>query len=602
MAKKPQQVDEAAAAVFVIDQEDIRRSGSSTIPDLLRMVPGLEVATLTSGGSAVSARGFNGFSSNKLLILVDGRPIYLSVFSGVFWDQQLAPLEDIQRIEVVRGPGATLWGANAVNGVINVVTKHAVDTLGASGSLQADTADGGRFDARYGAQLGASGAIRLYLTGRQQDGLVQSGAAQFTNHSEGLQGGFRADVEPSGIDALTIQGDMQSGSYHFPQDRAVAPGLPLPTGGDFSGANVLGRWTRTWDPKTGMSLQLYWDHVKRSQSGIKGATDKLDLDFSHHFSAGRQSVVWGAGLRQTTDDVTGQSFLFLDPAHRQDLWYGAYVEDDITLAPDRLNVSIGAKIEHNDFSGFEFQPSIRTMWRSPYGWSMWGAISRAVRTPSDFETGLTVLTPFVVVLPSTLKSERLTAYEIGWRGHLWSGAALDVTAYHQEYDRLIAQGVDGSAGPFGPLIGHYGNRIKGSNDGIEAALDVRVTPQWTLKAAGSWQSLSIPDLPLMPGSSMTTVREGASPKGQVSVRSRWNVTDTVDFDAWVRHVGELDGGAVKAYTNLDLRLAWRPTAHLEVSLSGFNLLSSQRIEFIEPNLPFRAVVQRRGQVGLSVRY
>lgn len=602
VAKKPQQVDEAAAAVFVIDQEDIRRSGADNIPDLLRMVPGVEVATLTSGGSAVSARGFNGYSSNKLLILVDGRPIYLSVLSGVFWDQQLVPVEDIQRIEVVRGPGATLWGANAVNGVINIVTKHAVDTLGAVATVQADTADAGRFDARYGVQLGAAGVLRLYMTGRRQDARAQFMDRQFDNHSEGLQGGFRADVEPSQIDALTIQGDIQAGSYRFPPDRAVGPGLPLPTGGDFSGANVLGRWTRSWDPKTGMSLQLYWDHVKRSQSGIKGATDKLDLDFSHHFSLGRQSLVWGAGIRQTTDDVTGQSFLFLDPGHRRDTWYGAYVEDDISLMPDRLNLSIGAKIEHNDFSGFEFQPSIRTIWRSPYGWSVWGAVSRAVRTPSGFETSLTLLTPFLVVSPTSLKSERLTAYELGWRGHLWRGAALDVTAYHHDYDRLISQGVDGMAGPAGPLIAHYGNRSQGSNDGIEAALDVKLTPQWTVKAAGSWQSLSIPARPLLPGSSAPAVREGASPRGQASVRSRWNVTDTVDFDAWLRHVGQLDDGLVKAYTNLDVRLAWRPTPHLELSLSGFNLLSRQRIEFIEPTLPYQAVVERRAQIGLAVRY
>ncbi|HEX2815493.1 MAG TPA: TonB-dependent receptor plug domain-containing protein, partial [Phenylobacterium sp.] len=271
VAKKPQQVDEVAAAVFVIDQEDIRRSGATTVPDLLRMVPGMEVADLGSGGSAVSARGFNGLSANKLLILVDGRAIYLSVLSGVFWDQQLVPVEDIQRIEVVRGPGATLWGANAVNGVINIVTKHAVDTLGAAATVQADTGEGGRFDARYGVQLGSAGAIRLYATGRTQDRPAQFMGAQFNDHTQALQGGFRFDVDTSQIDALTLQGDAQSGSFHYPPDRAVAPGLPLPTGGDFSGGDLLGRWTRTWDPKTGMSLQLYWDHVQRVTSGLTGA-------------------------------------------------------------------------------------------------------------------------------------------------------------------------------------------------------------------------------------------------------------------------------------------------------------------------------------------
>ena len=603
VAKKPQRVDEAAAAVFVIDQEDIRRSGATTIPDLLRMVPGLEVGALTSGAFAVSARGFNGRSSNKLLVLVDGRAIYLSALSGVFWDQQLVPVEDIQRIEVVRGPGAALWGANAVNGVINIVTKHAVDTLGAAATAQAGTDNDRRFDARYGFQLGEAGALRLYATGVDRHDMAQLGSVIVANPSRGIQGGFRVDVDPNEQDALTLQGDLNSGSYHFNQSPLFNPAtLPLPANGGYSGADVLGRWSRTWDAQTGMALQAYWDHVHRSDEGLNGSADQLDLDLSGHFQATpRQALIWGAGFRQTSDHVLGQSFLFLSPDHRRDNWYGAYGEDDIALT-SRLNLSIGAKIEHNDYSGFEFQPSIRAIWRSPQGWSVWGAISRAVRTPSRFEEDLTLFTSALELLPGALGSEKLTAYEIGWRGQLWSGAALDVAGYHQVYKDLIAETVTGFIPPSGPAITRFGNSASAHNTGVEVALNDRLTPNWTVKASGSWQSLKIPTPGLLNAVSGSVVDAAASPATQFSLRSQWNVTDDVDFDVWIRRVGQLDAGAVKAYTDLDLRLAWRPTAHIEVSVSGFNLLSRERVEFRDPTEPLTAVIQRRGQISLGVRY
>lgn len=603
VAKTPQRVDEAAAAVFVISQDDIRRSGMSTIPDLLRMVPGLEVGDLPSGGAAVAARGFNGYSSNKLLVLIDGRAIYLSALSGVFWDQQLIPVEDIQRIEVVRGPGATLWGANAVNGVINVVTKHSVDTLGAAASAQVDSTGSSNLDVRYGAQLGSLGALRVYVTRRQQDGRAQLLDTQFDSDSDAVQGGFRADIEPSDIDALTLQGDIQSGNSHFPPAYAFARNLPLPTAIVFNGANLLGRWNRTWDARTGMSVQANWDVVRRSGSGLKGRADQFNLDLSGHFSVGdRNAFVVGAGIRRTSDLVTGSPVLFLSPDNSDNLWYGAYVEDDISLVRDRLDLTVGTKVEHNDYSGVEIQPSIRAIWHSPAGWSAWGAISRATRTPSRFETAITLMTPQLEVLPGPLKSEQLTAYEMGWRSRLWSGATLDLTVFHQVYDKLIAQRQAGAPALTGPQILGFGNVGRGRNDGVGAALNVQIKPWWAIKAAASWQSLSIDNDSAAEDFPGSAVNAGASPRAQVSVRSQWNVTDAVDFDAWIRHVGRLQEGPVKAYNDLDLRLAWRPTAHLEVSLAGFNLLKSQRIEFIDPALPFKAVIERRGQVGLAVRY
>ncbi|MEO6340945.1 MAG: TonB-dependent receptor [Caulobacteraceae bacterium] len=604
VAKKPQRVDEASAAIFVIGQDDIRRSGKTTIPDLLRLAPGLEVASLPHGGAAVTARGFNGLSANKLLVLVDGRAIYLSAFSGVFWDQQMLPVEDIQRIEVVRGPGATLWGANAVNGVINIVSKHSVDTLGAFGSGQVDSAGGRRFNARYGVQLGGSGALRVYMNGSRNDALAQVGPLEVNDHSRGLQGGFRMDLEPSERDAVTLQGDLQDGEHHFPDAFSLSPAaLPLPTASRSKGANILGRWTRTWSDRAGMSLQAYWDHVHREESALDGRSDQFDVDFSHHFDLNaHNAVVWGLGYRRAIDDVKGAPYIYMNPQRGQNDWYGAYVEDDIRLAGDRLTLSLGGKFEHNDFSGFEFQPSVRALWRSPWGWSVWGAVSRAVRTPSRFESTLTVLSPVLELLPARLDSEKVTSYELGWRGEVVHGVALDLAAYRSNYTGLITDAVTGAAGPFGPYITQLGNRTTGHGTGVEAALDLKLSPTWTVKASASWQDLDVAPVAGTTNIAGLSIDEGLSPRTQLSLRSQWNVSDAVDLDVWYRHVDRLRTGPVNAYDSLDLHVAWRPTAHLELSVVGSNLLAAKTVEIALPTNPFQAVAQRRVQVGLTARY
>lgn len=597
VAKKPQKVESAAAAIFVISQEDIRRSGATTVPDLLRMVPGLEVADLPANGSAVSARGFNGRFSNKLLILVDGRAIYTSTLAGVLWDQQLVAVEDIQRIEIVRGPGATLWGANAVNGVINVVTKHAVDTLGAAATVQLDDGHGRRFHARLGTQLGESGALRVYATGNSNNDHAL-GPVELDDRSKAIQAGFRYDMEPSDRDAFTLQGDVQSGDFNLRDSLWKAP----VSDGGFNGANVLGRWTRTLGQGAGLSVQLYWDRVRRDEFGLSGSRDLFDFDASHHFRSGeRNAIVWGFGYRETSDRVEGQPNLLLTPMHRSDAWYSAYGQDDIQVIPERLTLTIGAKLEHNDYSGFEFQPSVRAIWLSPGGWSVWGAVSQAVRTPSRLETGLTVATPQFMISPTDVGSEKMTAYELGWRGHISPSIALDLTAFRQNYDSLIALSYTGYT-PGLPPIFRFANQGSGANTGAEAALDAKLNAKWTVKVAASVQDLTVDAGGFQPVSYGNPLSAGASPRGQLSVRSWWNVTDNVDLDVWLRHVDQLRAGPVDAYTDLDVRIAWRPTVHLELSVTGKNLLDKSRIEIIDPGVGIPAVVDRRFMFSVAARY
>jgi len=609
VAKKPQRVDAAAAAVFVITEDDIRRSGATTIPDLLRMVPGLEVAQLPSGGAAVTARGFNGFSANKLLVLVDGRAIYISALGGVLWDQQLVPVENIQRIEVVRGPGATLWGANAVNGVINIVTKHSVDTLGAAFTAQADSQGGDRTFAQFGAQVGSSTTLRVYATDHDLSDHLEGEHGLIDDYATGAQGGFRLDADPSPVDAVTVQGDLQAG---YNKISAASPLVTMPPGSivttlpdsyTFSGANLIGRWTRTMSDTSGFSLQMDWDKVSRELLGFYGDINQFNVDFSDHFDLGhRNGFIWGVNYNLTAINSSGTSLYFFTPKARTDNLFGAYVEDDIIAIPDRLTVSVGTKVEHNDYSGYEVEPSIRALWRGGPSWSVWGAISRAVRTPSQFEADLTLASAFLVLRPNDdLTSEKMTAYEIGWRDQIRPGLALDLTAYRQEYYDLISWGFAGIVPP-GIVEIQYGNHGHGQSTGVELAATAAITPQWTIKIAGDLMNLGITPGGLGTVASSNAIDQGASPDNQASVRSLWNVTDDIDFDVWYRHVAKLATGPIPAYDDLNLRLAWRPTVHIEVSLMGDHLLSAERIEIRDPTDPLPAIIARQGLVKVAMRY
>lgn len=606
VAKRPQNVQESPAAVFVIGREDIRRSGATTLPELLRMVPGVEVASLLGHKAAVSARGFNGQFANKLLVLVDGRAIYLSALSGVSWEQQAVPVEDIERIEVVRGPGATLWGANAVNGVINVVTKHAVDSLGGAATAQVDSEGSGRAYLRQGFRIGETGALRLYGVVASKYGEATSEGNAVEDRALAGQIGFRFNAEPNDRDAVTLQGDLQSNRFTPRRRDGVGLTGALNPSGNATNQNLAARWTRTIDEGQSTTLQVYFDRVDLRQG--PGLERRLfDVEFSHQFQIGsRHDIVWGLGYRSTENRF--EPFTNLTVVSTNQNWYGGFVQDDITVIPERLVLSLGAKLEDNPWTGFEVQPSARAIWTGAAGWSLWGAVSQAARTPSDLEVGVSAdfrPLPVVLVVGNT-EAERLTAFEVGWRGRINPAATLDLTAFYNLYDGLI-----GSEGKIvildrAPvLVFSPANITDAQAYGAEASLDARLKPWWTLKVAASWLKVETDPI-LTPFTTIGTLGGELSPTTQLSVRSMFDVSDSVDLDLWVRHVDAGHDDRTKSYTNLDLRLAWRPKPDLELSLLGLNLFGDRAPElrtdgvsaFSRPS-PY---IARRVQISASVRY
>lgn len=590
VAKRPQRIADAPAAVFLITQDDIRRSGARSIDELLRMVPGMEVATVSPDGSAVSARGFNNRYANKLLVLMDGRAVYVSTLSGVLWDQQLTRLEDIQRIEVVRGPGATLWGANAVNGVINIVTKHAVDSLGAGMSAWRDDEGASRASGRIGLRIGEDGALRLSVNEVRRRGKAVDLGQIIEERTEGRQLGFRYDVEPSDHDSFTLQGEAQDGSGEEVQslDRS-----------DYRNHNILARWSRRTADGEGWSLQTYWDHGVRESFGLRGKKDQFDLDFTRYVTMGRHSLVFGAGYRRAQDHVRG-GLLDFSPDSFRETWRGAYLQDDVAVSP-RLTVSLGAKVEENAFTGVEWQPSVRAIWKDPAGWSAWGAVSRAVRTPSRLETALVFdqRPALYLVENPDLVSEVMIAYEIGWRGQLSRRVSADVTAYHQVYDSLIGNFLSLTAS--GPML-RFENRGQARTTGLEAALDAHISPVWMVKVAASRGRMSAESLGVNTGVG-SNYDPDMMPAGQISLRSNYDLSDAVDVDVWLRRVEAIGSGAfaVKAYDDLDVRLAWRATSRLELFMRGENLMRASRVEFREQAGSPVALVDRRIAIGFELR-
>lgn len=628
VAKKRQTVSETAAAVFVISQEDIRRSAATNLPELLRMVPGIEVAKIDGNSYAITARGFNGRNSNKLLVLIDGRAVYLSQFSGVFWDMQLVPVEEIERVEVVRGPGATIWGANAVNGVINVITKHAVDSLAGRATVEANTDDSRRAYARYGWQIGDDASLRLYALGQNRTALRNSNDEEAHDPARMVQFGFRTDWEPNSQNAFTLQGDYQYGDIKSTVElgELTPPFLSLQTfDGGFEGANILGRWTHSWSDEEAFTLQAYWDHVEREEYDSANIIRNLfDIDASARFvPLARHDIVLGANIRVENDDIDSSPRVIADPGERTLIWFGGYVQDDITLSPERWRLSLGSKVEYNELTGFEYQPSVRLIWTGDNGLAAWAAVSRAVRTPARFERDLAlslfVQPPMTDLNPGPLpiqfnqvanrgkESETLIAYEAGFRGTLGSSVSVDLAAFYNDYDNILTTSL-GQPIPVGTPIPTFFdvstsliNAAKAEAFGLEASLDARLTPYWSVDIAGSWQHLDVDVDGANLDSALVEQLQRSSPRAQVNVRSGLDLTNDIEANVWVRYVGDLGDDVVESYTDLDAHILWRPTSDIELRLSGENLLEPRRQEFNQPTVP-AGFIERRLRAGISVRF
>jgi len=574
VSRKAEPVFKAASAIRVITRDEIRRSGATSIPEALRLASNLEVAQVDSRQWGISARGFNNTLANKLLVMIDGRTIYTPLFAGVFWDAQDTLLEDIERIEVISGPGGTVWGANAVNGVINIITRSAKETEGLylSGGGGNELLGVGRF--RYGGRAAKNLYYRVYGKYFARDSTVFATGRDGGNQWRMGQGGFRADWEASPASLFTLQGDYYDGGIAQPGARNIAT----------SGGNLLGRWSHTFTKDSSLSLQFYYDRTRRLIPGVFAEhLDTWDLDSQHRFhAAGRHDIVWGLGYRVTRDNVTNiTSLAFLPPRLVRQL-FSAFVQDEITLAPDRVHLILGSKFERNDYTGFEYQPSVRLSWTPNERHALWAAVSRAVRSPSRIDkTVFPITPPFILQSSPDYKSEELIAYELGYRTQVRKNTSLDLAAFYNDYDNIRSleplPRPPGYPPAFpGPFV--IANGLEGKTYGVELTASHQVREWWRFRAGYTYFQKH---LSLKPGGNDVNkgTAEGNDPKHQFSLRSSMDLPGNLELDAGLRYVSPLPAPPVPGYTELDMRLGWRPGKHLELSVTGQNLLHDRHPEF-----------------------
>ncbi len=591
VSKKPQKLSNAAAAVFVISSEDIRRSGATSIPEALRMVPGLEVARSDANKWAVTSRGFNGGFANKLLVLMDGRSVYTPLSSGVYWDQQDHMLEDLDRIEIIRGPGATLWGANAVNGVINIITKKAEDTQGWIATVGTGSEEKRFCSVRYGGTLEEDTAYRLYAKYFDHDDSVYSSGDKAIDGWHVLKSGFRIENRNRRGDQITFQGDIFNGKLGDEITYAMPGSLQtVNQKTDFNGGNMLGRWKRTLSDSSDIAIQVYYDRTDFTGKVLGETRDTIDVDIQHRFLMGvRHGIVWGFGYRFTRDNIDNSITTTVMPDRGHDNLWSAFLQDEMSFFDDRIQITIGSKFEHNDYTGFEIQPNIRAIWKPRRSYSIWAAVSRALRTPSRVEHDIMYYSaipdpPFLTRLYGNddFESEDLIAYEMGFRIYPEDRLSLDIATFYNDYDNLRTFEIVGiNANPLF-VIADVGNNMEASTYGVELALDYQPYSWWRLTGAYTYLQIQLH----LDGDSTDPASEnaeGESPHHQISLRSSMDLPHDMELDLWTRYVDKLPSHDIGSYITLDLRLGWKLRNDIELTICGQNLLDNQHPEF-EPEI------------------
>jgi iron complex outermembrane receptor protein len=565
VTRTPEKLSESASAVQVITGEDIRRSGATSIPEALRLAPNLQVAQVDSHQWAIDSRGFNNTLANKLLVMIDGRSVYTPLFAGVFWDVQNVLLADVDRIEVVSGPGASLWGANAVNGVINIVTKNARATQGAlvEGGAGSMLQDYGAI--RYGGSAGSNFFYRVYGLRFDRNSSVMANGRDATNEWNITQGGMRADWFLHENNTLTFQGDVYAGEIENGARNIIV-----------DGQNFLTRWTHLISDESQFTAQAYFDRTwRRNTSQSSEDLRTYDLDLQHHFTIGeRQHVTWGGGYRLMQDDVGNSAALAFVPGRKDLQLFSAFLQDEIALVPDRLKLTVGSKVEHNDFTGFEFEPSGRLAWKIDEHQMLWSAISRAVRSPSRIDADLRFpgSPPFVLVGNSDFKSEELLAFELGHRIRPHRRLTLSLATYYNLYDNIR------SLEPIATNSYSIQNKNRAESWGFEFSGTHQLT-EW-LRFRGGYTYLSRHVRREEGGLDLNRGRsEGNDPKHQVLLQSMLNLRYGFEFDVTGRYVAALPAPRVPAYFTFDARLGWRPNDRWELSILGQNLWDNQHPEF-----------------------
>jgi len=594
VSKKAQHRDQAPAAVFVITQDDIRRSGATTLVEALRMVPGVHIARGSADDWAVGIRGFTSRLSRSMLVLIDGRSVYTPLFAGVYWQVQDTLLEDVERIEVIRGPGGTLWGANAVNGVVNIITKSAEDTHGRLVTGGGGSEERGFGGARIGGVIGETLHYRVYGKAFERDASFSRDIRDYDGWAMG-QGGFRTDWTPAGRDRVTFQGDYYAGEAG---ERAAVSTIDPPSIAvrthdiDLAGGNLLARWLHTFADGSDTTLQSYYDYTSRRDITFREDRETFDLDFHHRLPWGAHEIVWGGDYRMSSGRAVTIPSLVVQPTRRTNHLVSGFVQDELTLFDDRLHLIAGSKLEWNDYSGVEVQPNARVLFNLHPRHTLWAAVSRAVRTPSRVEQDLEAdalidpATPLFVRLigDGRFKSETVLAYELGYRVRPRSDLAIDVSTFYNDYDDLL------SAEPGTPFTEptstgsrtivpvFFRNRLQADVYGVEIAVEATPTRWWRLAATYAYLEA---DLSPDPGSHDLTGPdvEGSSPHNQVSLRSLLDLPYRFELDGTFRYVDNLPAPRIDSYVELDLRLGWHATPNIEVAAVGQNLLQGHHAEF-----------------------
>jgi iron complex outermembrane recepter protein len=615
-SRRPEPASRATAALFVVTREDIRRFGASSIPEALRLVPGLQVARVTARDWSITARGFAEQSPNKLLVLVDGRAIYSPLFAGTFWDVQDVVMEDVDRIEVILGPGATLWGSNAVNGVINVITRSAADTRSRLLAVHAGTAEHLNGSAHYGTSLGAAGALRVYGSFLDRAPSHLAGGEPGEDDWQQGQGGFRADLDAGARDRLTFQGDLYaaSGGAEVRGATLTAPFSAVTEDElDAHGGNLLARWSRQLGDASELQVQAYYDRSTRKLPSSYGhiATDIADIDLQYRVPlARRHDVVWGAGYRLNSDSVSGSFPVALVPPARTTHLVTAFAQDEIELTRDRWYATVGAKLEHNDLSGLELQPNLRLLWLPNPRHTIWSALSRAVRIPSRLDADVQFVTQVFPTSPLTLvrvdgnedfRSEELVSLEGGYRALLSRTLSADLSLYYGWYDRLR------SITPLAPFAENgtvvqplrVDNDARGHSWGGTVAATWQARPDLRLQGSYTLLEMAVESTPDAPPGSFPNVIPGYNPEHQAALRSSLDLPRGLEADLALRYVGVLPDPRIPGYVEADARLGWSPRPGLTLALVGRDLLHDQHPEF--SSLPQREI-QRRGEVQLEWRF
>lgn len=583
----------APTAIGILTQEEIQRSGATRLADALRSAPGLDVARYVGSSYAISARGFSGSSVNKMQVMLDGRSLFTPLFSGVFWETQDTLLEDIDRIEVVRGPGAALWGANAVNGVINIITKNARDTQGALVTAGAGTEEQAFGGIRYGGKIGDDTYYRTYFKYQKRDEQVFSNGTPNHDGMNQQQGGFRLDSNQPGDNTFTLQGDVYWNDFQ----------IFGRTDAENNGGNLLGRWTHAFSPVSDLQVQVYYDRgVRDVPLQFRESRSTYDLDAQYHLKTdGPNDFVIGAGYRNSRDETgtTGRTFIF-SPNSRTLTLINFFAQDEITLIPRELTLSLGSKFEHNDYSGLEVQPSVRLAYIPATGQVVWAAVSRAVRAPTRVDTDSRFLpapaTGFVFVQGSPdFESEDLLAYELGYRVRASRTWLFDFATFYNEYNDLRTLEPSPVTGL--PLL--IKNERYGNTYGGEVTVTFQAADWWQL--SGSYSYIH-ENLRFRPGSHDPTggSLEGDDPAHLARLHCAMNLPGDLEFDWTLRYSSRLPLPALPAYTELDMRLAWKPARSWEIALVGQNLLHSHHAEF--SGGASQPEVQRGGYAQVTYRY